>query len=76
MHLRSSDEFVGASLPSNVLVNMHKLTYISPRCTQMVVIFLALDFGCTLPPIVHPIIEYQGEPNTFNQPCGDLGITL
>ena len=40
------------------------------------VTILALDYRCTLPPMVHPIIVgYLGEPDVFNQPCGNnLGV--
>ena len=38
------------------------------------VIFLGLDFGYTLPPMVHPSNwGYLGKLENFNQPSGDLG---
>jgi hypothetical protein len=37
------------------------------------VTFLALDFQCTLPPMVHPfIVGGSGELDTYNQPCGNV----
>ena len=81
---KSSDQcqHVGKGWPTPMALiqipwELPRLTYLKAGIVPGWLTCLALNFQCTLPPMIHPtIVEYPSEPDIFNQPCGKLRACL